>query len=273
MDLHDVANAINVLGNFCGVRDVPVLDGGHLYARFGIRQADIMVLFGGTVLSGADVFAEAISKQVARKFIIVGGEGHTTPLFREVVRREMLEIMTEKRSEAEILNDYIRCRYGVSADHLECRSTNCGNNITNLLELIGQEGLECSSVILTHDATMQRRIHAGLLKHCGNETLKVIDFAAYRAEVVAEDAGLAFREAIHGMWTVEKYLSLLLGEIARLTDDENGYGPRGKDFIVHTDIPDEVSDVYRFLLCDYSGLVRRADDLMNKSDVRKGNRR
>lgn len=34
--------------------------------------------------------------------------------------------------------------------------------------------------------------------------------------------------------------SLLWGEIPRLTDDADGYGPRGKNFIAHVDIPTEV---------------------------------
>ena len=31
-----------------------------------------------------------------------------------------------------------------------------------------------------------------------------------------------------------------MGEIPRLTDDADGYGPRGKNFIAHVDIPTEV---------------------------------
>ncbi|RIG31652.1 hypothetical protein CUA56_25275, partial [Shigella boydii] len=36
------------------------------------------------------------------------------------------------------------------------------------------------------------------------------------------------------------YLSLLTGELPRLHDDSDGYGPRGRDFIVHVDFPAEV---------------------------------
>lgn len=31
-----------------------------------------------------------------------------------------------------------------------------------------------------------------------------------------------------GVWSVERYISLLLGEVPRLRDDANGYGPQGK---------------------------------------------
>ena len=42
------------------------------------------------------------------------------------------------------------------------------------------------------------------------------------------------------MWNIDKYIELLMGEIPRLTDNINGYGPQGKDFIAHVDIPQEV---------------------------------
>jgi hypothetical protein len=49
--------------------------------------------------------------------------------------------------------------------------------------------------------------------------------------------GLAFRGDAAGLWPVGRYLSLILGELPRLLDAPQGYGPRGKDFIVHVDIP------------------------------------
>lgn len=38
-----------------------------------------------------------------------------------------------------------------------------------------------------------------------------------------------------------------MGEIPRLTDDADGYGPRGKNFIAHVDIPTEVRAVHAAL--------------------------
>lgn len=37
-----------------------------------------MVLFGGSIIAGGDILAEAIQNEVAKKNIIVGGAGHTT---------------------------------------------------------------------------------------------------------------------------------------------------------------------------------------------------
>ena len=46
--------------------------------KIGINQADVMVLFGGSIIAGGDILAEAIQNEVAKKNVIVGGAGHTT---------------------------------------------------------------------------------------------------------------------------------------------------------------------------------------------------
>jgi hypothetical protein len=48
------------------------------------------------------------------------------------------------------------------------------------------------------------------------------------------------------MWPVDRYLSLILGEVPRLRDDAKGYGPAGRDFIVHVDFPRRLSRHGRF---------------------------
>ena len=47
-----------------------------------------------------------------------------------------------------------------------------------------------------------------------------------------------------GTWTVKRFLGLVLGEICRLRDDEDGYGPRGRNFLPHVDIPEAVWESY-----------------------------
>lgn len=39
------------------------------------------------------------------------------------------------------------------------------------------------------------------------------------------------------VWPLDRYVSLLMGEVPRLTDDADGYGPAGRDFIAHVDVP------------------------------------
>lgn len=59
-----------------------------------------------------------------------------------------------------------------------------------------------------------------------------------------------------GVWDLDRYLSLLLGEIPRLRDGPSGYGPRGKGFIEHVDIPPEVEEAHAWLAGRYPQLLR-----------------
>ena len=75
--------------------------------------------------------------------------------------------------------------------------------------------------------------------------MRVACWAYYDAKLAWREgpAGgeLAYLDPVpHGMWPLSEYLGLLVAEVQRMTDDENGYGPRGKDFIAHVDVPTEV---------------------------------
>lgn len=251
---------INVLGNFCGLRDVEALTAERLKERYNIEQADVMVLFGGSILCGGDVLACAMKNKAAKNYIIVGGAGHTTETLRQKVHEAQPAIVTEGQPEAEIFNRYLKTVYGLEADHLETESTNCGNNITYLLKLLRDHCIAFKSIILCQDASMQRRMDAGLRKYVPGDT-KIINYAAYRAEVTVKDGRLAYTSDIPGMWEMERYIELLLGEIPRLSDNVNGYGPMGKNYIAHVDIPGEVREAFKALE-ESSGIhVREANPL------------
>ena len=205
---------INTLGAFCGVRDVPTLTKDALEQKYGFRQADVMVLFGGSILCGGNVLAEAMKNQAAKKVCDRGG--------RRTVRQRIYgrrwagssEIQTAGRPESEIFQAYLEYRYGRKADLLERESTNCGNNITYLLKLLKSSRVPYQRIILTQDAAMQRRMDATLRKYAGEE-IAIINYAAYQAKVVERDSKLAFDREIWGMWPMERYLTLLMGEISR----------------------------------------------------------
>lgn len=236
----NIAAAINTLAAFCGPRDVSTLSKEAILTAFGIAQADCMVLFGGSILAGGDVLAEAMKAGVAKKYVIVGGAGHTTQTLRDNMHAAFPGIETEERTEAEIFNEYLRKRYGLIADYLETKSTNCGNNITNMLKLLDENGVHAENIILAQDATMQRRMAAGLRLH--RPDIRIINYATYWARV---NDDLSFTEDVWGMWKLDRFVELLLGEIPRLRDD--GYGPDGKGYIAHEDISAEVEEAFELL--------------------------
>ena len=99
---------------------------------------------------------------------------------------------------------------------------------------------------------MQRRMDATLRKYAGEE-MAIINYAAYQAKVVERDSKLAFDREIWGMWPLERYLTLLMGEISRLSDTPEGYGPSGKGYIAHVEIPEEVETAFTQLKRGISG--------------------
>ena len=152
---------------------------------------------------------------------------------------------------------YLHRRHGLSADLLECESTNCGTNITAALKLLAKHGIAHSSVILIQDATMQRRMSAGL--QLADHQMQSLNFAAYRSNVAVVEGRLKFVEAPSGMWPLDRFVSMLLGEVARLRDDRNGYGPRGKGWIAHVKIPAEVEAAGSLLASCNQWVARKAD--------------
>lgn len=253
-----IAECINTLGNFCGKRDVETLSAHELYQKYQIKRADVMVLFGGSILRGGDVLATAIKNQIAEKYIIVGGAGHTTETLRQRVHHEYPAILTEGLSEAEVFNSYLKAIYGIEADYLETESTNCGNNITCLLELLRSHHIDFKSIIICQDATMQRRMDAGLRKYLSDDTI-IINYATYRTNVIVCDDALTYASKISGMWEINRYVELLMGEIPRLSDDADGYGPKGKNYIAHVEIPEEVYDAFETLVENSGIRVREAN--------------
>lgn len=293
LPLRQEARDLNVLARFLGQRDLPRLSrdgvaaasaraavgtdgvavagagaaddasrtdatGGPGVARVASTQVDVAVLFGGSILAGGEVLADAMRADVARAYVIVGGAGHTTETLRERARAVWPRIdVAPGAAEAEIFDAYLREYHGMSADLLETRSTNCGNNITYLLELLESKGITAESFLLMQEATMMRRMVAGLRFH--RPDAAVLAYATYAARVVADSGSLSYEDEPLGMWGIERYRTLLMGEVPRLRDDASGYGPKGAGWIAHVDIPRDVEDAFTRLRAAHPEAVRVAN--------------
>ena len=152
-------------------------------------------------------------------------------------------------TEAALFDRYLWERHGLHADLLEHESTNCGNNVRNSLALLAARGIPHRRILIIQDASMQRRMDAGFRLHAPGT--QVVNFASHRT-YLGDDPPL-------GMWTPERYTSLLMGEIPRLTDDRNGYGPAGRGFIAHVDVPPEVAHAWAALQASGVAAPRPAD--------------
>lgn len=256
LPLHQEARDLNVLARFLGQRDLPRLSRDGVAAASA--QVDVAVLFGGSILAGGEVLADAMRADVARTYVIVGGAGHTTETLRERARAVWPCIdVAPGAAEAEIFDAYLREYHGMSADLLETRSTNCGNNITYLLDLLESRDITAESFLLMQDATMMRRMVAGLRFH--RPDAAVLAYATYAARVVADSGSLSYEDKPLGMWGIERYRTLLMGEVPRLRDDASGYGPKGAGWIAHVDIPRDVEDAFTRLRAAHPEAVRVAN--------------
>ena len=261
MDGRLVAASANTIARWCGMRDVDVPSRGALGGALGTGEdvVDLFVLFGGGVLGTVDALAQAMRAGCARRYAIVGGRGRATYWLDESYARE-LGLAAEHSevpraghaSEAEMLAAMLSRRHGLAVDLLETRSTNCGNNITYLLDMLEPEGRAPKSVVLCQDAVMQRRMDATWRRQVRERpafaSTAVVNWAAYQAELTVGDDGLlTWSSAPEGIWPIATYLEFLAGEVARLTDDEHGYGPRGSDFVVHVDVPPAIAQAAELL--------------------------
>jgi len=252
--------AFNILGEFCGQRDISELTTAALQLNYKVSQADVFVLFGGSILYGVDILAKAIQNKIAKKYLIVGGYGHTTATLQQTVAHQYPDLQTSDMQEADLFAALLKKRFNLQADYLETKSTNCGNNITYLLELLKQKHIDFRSIILAQDATMQKRMSACLDKYVSSD-VEIINFATYQNQLTIKNHEITFTKDIPGMWTPERYMKLLMGEIPRLTDNTDGYGPQGKNFISHVDIPEKVQQAYLFLNDKYPQITRPSNNL------------
>jgi uncharacterized SAM-binding protein YcdF (DUF218 family) len=252
-----MASDINNIAKFLALRNINELSPEDLFNSYGIDKVDMILVLGGSMPYIANFGAKAYKNGLSREIMIAGGIGHSTKYLVENVLKEdkYRHIDVENRPEADILRDIIVRVENVDADVviIENQSTNCGANARESLKVLKREGRVPKSVILIQDPPMQLRTHASFLKEWHAEDTLIISYSPFIPEIMLTESGISFlNDNIEGLWSVDRFIDLIMGEIPRLRDDENGYGPRGKGFIDHVDIPEVIADSYGRLLANYS---------------------
>jgi len=230
-----------------------------LIARYLARRdaddqpVDLVVLMGSAVLESVEAAAEVYHAGRAPQILVSGGIGHSTQHLEDAVRRRGLEVETSGRPESHVFRELLINRYDVppQAIAVEDQSTNCGENADFTRRLVDRP----SRLLLIQDPTMQRRTHA-CFERSFNEGTRLISRAPLIPWVGPDrvSAGPGLPE----IWSRRRFSSLILGEIRRLRDDADGYGPRGRNFIDHVDIPEPVLAAYERVAAEHPELVRAA---------------
>jgi uncharacterized SAM-binding protein YcdF (DUF218 family) len=262
-------NNINLIASFLAQRDIKNLTKNDLNKCFGIKQADLLILLGNSIPYTAEIAANAFKNGVSKKFMIVGGKGHSTEYLRNNIKNhpKYENIETSNRAEADILKDIIVNHMEIDEKNIivENKSTNCGSNAYESLNVMKKFDKKPKTIILIQDPTMQLRTFASF-KHEWTEEKDVIfiNYAPFIPQInISDDTVSLSSHKIFGLWDINRYLSLVMGEIPRLRDDKNGYGPKGKNFIEHVDIPKNIISAYEQLYPFYSEFINMRNILRN----------
>jgi uncharacterized SAM-binding protein YcdF (DUF218 family) len=277
-DSGSLVDDANVIAEFLARRDIGALTADELERACGVRKADLLILLGNSLLGVTEAAAAAFKAGFAEQFMIVGGIGHSTPyLLHSIEQNDAYRtIPTTGRTEAEMLLEVAVRAAGIdpAVVLLERESTNCGNNATNARDVLLSRGSVESmprTIVLMQDPTMQRRSHASFVQAWAEleerEPLpwqpRFVSYAAFIPQVAANEQGELTVVAPAGLgsgrsavWGVDRLLPLLMGEIPRLRDDEAGYGPKGKGFIPHVDIPSSVELSYSRMAVAFESYLR-----------------
>ena len=252
-----IINDINNIITFLSKRDINELSCKALVDKFSITQVDMIIILGNSIPYIAELGAKAYASGLAKDIMIVGGVGHSTKyLVQNVLQDNKYKgINVNDKSEADILRQIIVTRENIEQDKIiiENKSTNCGSNAYESLKVLKEKGQIPESIILIQDPTMQLRSHASFAKEWEEEKTLIISYCPFIPLLKVSENGYEYiNKEIDGLWTKDRYIDLIMGEIPRLRDDANGYGPKGTGFISHIDIPKEVSDSYQRLVSYYS---------------------
>ncbi len=239
--------AINILGQWLARNDFTETPRAE--------DADLIVLAGNAVIPAIDAaFQYAASSELP--LLITGGIGHsTTYLYGAIAAHPRYNTLpTTGRAEAAILKDIATTFWKVPADKIiiEQKSTNCGENARFAKQVMAEQGLKPQRVVLIQDPTMQRRTLATFERAWQGEALQPLwrSWPGFQPVVESDARVTRFTPQVKGLWPVARYIALILGELPRLRDDAQGYGPKGRDFITHTEIPAQVTEAWRQLQND-----------------------
>jgi hypothetical protein len=208
-------------------------------------HVDLLLLFGGSLPPTWQVAADAVQRGEVGTLLLVGGRGHTTDALLTAMGLDPESPQTRDTTEAEVMAGWLRDVHGVHDVLLETRSTNCGTNVSLAEQVAARHGLSPRTVALVQDPTMQRRMDARFRRTW-----------SLGGAVAVNRPGPDSRDA----WPWHRWVALVLGEVPRLRDDPDGYGPRGRDFIAHVDLPADVEAAHRAVLDAYPAWGRDTPD-------------
>jgi len=222
-----------------------------IQARTGKSQFDVVAVFGNPVLATVEIACSLFADGVAARLLFSGGVGHSTGLLHENIQNSpryghltRSGAITPGMSEADMMSAVATsgCAVPASAILVENRSTNTGENARFTWDLLRSNLPGVRNILIMQDPVMQRRAMLTMTQAVsgGPQEPALFSHAVFVPEVSPSGIVTPGGFAEPPPWQLARLLSLALGEMARLKNDEQGYGPRGRGFIPAEDIPAEV---------------------------------
>ena len=264
MDAAQEVECINKIGKYLACQDVASLK--------DFPSVDCIVLCGSAILYCAETVFSTLHARphLARTLVISGGIGHSTPYLYDAVANNpkyaRLYPQVQGLPESRVLYRLFKENCDVAAiSEAGCRillddvSTNCGGNAIETRKVLDMQGITTpQTFIIVQDPTMSRRTIASFQQTYSDLSASV-NFMGCPTFVpilrINSPSPLFCTPGLESdqLWGYERYLGLILGEIPRLRDDLVGYGPSGKGYIVHVDIPNEVEEAWTRLAAVFVG--------------------
>jgi len=227
---------INKVCEWLARRDILQIKPEEIRKKINKECFDALFAFGGE-LTEVPEFASAVYHMgLCRTIVFCGGIGHGTEGLR-INAEDKYGIHLYNSPEAEIMATIASEFCGVPGNHIliENRSTNTSENAQFSLDLFTRSYGKPAGILLVQDPLMQQRSHLTLMRYTDKDT-KLISFAPFIPHYIDNKP-----------WAEERFFDLIFREITRISDDENGYGPKGKNYIAHIDIPETVMESYRYI--------------------------
>ncbi|WP_413733555.1 YdcF family protein [Sodalis sp. RH21] len=252
---HEIDN-LNILASWLAGNDVSCTD---------TLQADMAILAGHAILPNIEGAFEYVAR-TGMFMLLSGGIGHSTVLLKDALstspRYGTIQITPE--SEAGMLAEVAVQAFGIDREKLliEDRSRNCGENAAFSLKTLQKRRIFPERIVLIQDPLMQRRTTATFEHEWRKAGFKThfISWPVFIPQLVLEGGKPVIKGANNPskLWTPERYVSMIMGEVRRLRDAPDGYGPQGTGFISHIDIPHNVEKSWQSLMsnAEFASAIR-----------------
>lgn len=255
----ELVDALNEVSAFLALNDFAPVGPDGLPMDIRHRQIDCVVLAGNCVLETAEGAFRLVRSGFSPRLLISGGIGHATEALREKVAAHPIygAVETKERAEAHILAELAIKFWSIDPSSIlvEAASTNSGENARFSRDLLVAAGEAVKTLLLVQDPTMQRRTDA-TFRHIWSDCpdASFLNWPTFIPRVRLVDGEPRFAlSGMSGLWPMERFMTLIMGEIPRLRDDPQGYGPKGKGFIAHVGIPADIEAAYGFLRTALAG--------------------